>query len=434
MPRIRTAPIRGKRVRPAPKRSKGVPRLRKTLIWAMVLSSVALGVWALVSGLGRGSVFARFAKITTVQAGFTEVVVSGEGIILRRESLYRSPAKGEITLLLAEGERVRVGSPVLEISNPSLVEDLETQAADTRAQMVDFEAREAQRLAALKEEILSNDAEILEALASLQEAVRQGDAAGIGKSWDALDGLLQLREEKGREVRDLENQWEGLVEHEGRLERQISESSSIMESQETGVLSYCIDGLEDKMAPERLSEVTAATIYQIKPEPEPATTGSVVEAGAPLFKVIDTSTILFAMAMPSTDALSVAERGTVTVRLSGSDGRTFRAQALGVGRKTGDDYGVVNLEALEFLEEMVTLRRVEAEIVVDVYEGTVVPARAVVERSGVTGVFVVEKATARFRPVGVLGQDGKDLVVEGLPPGSDVVVTPSLVRDGSSVR
>jgi hypothetical protein len=105
-----------------------------------------------------------------------------------------------------------------------------------------------------------------------------------------------------------------------------------------------------------------------------------------------------------------------------------------VGKKTGDDYAVITLEPLEFKEDLVTARRVKAEAILETLDGTLIPRGALAEVSGIEGVYVVEKATARFWPVTILGATGDSVVIEGISPGTSIVLTPFLVKDGSTVR
>jgi len=61
-----------------------------------------------------------------------------------------------------------------------------------------------------------------------------------------------------------------------------------------------------------------------------------------------------------------------------------------------------------------------------------VPGKAVVRRGGQDGVFTVDGAarTCHFRPVTVIGGSGDQVVVEGLPTGTEVVSNPWLVKEG----
>jgi len=399
----------------------------------IILLLAAAAIWVLILGPGRGTLLCRFARIGTVQRGSMEVTVKGEGLILRAETVYRAPVQGEVTVLLPEGERVRVGSPVVEILNPSLIEELEAQAASIRQDLAGFEAQDALRLSSLKEEILRLDREITEAATGLQDALKGDDNTAIQKAWEHLERLYREREEKARAATSLEDRLSTLLEDQSRVVRQLEEASSLMEARETGCVSYAVDGLEALLDP-RDTEVTAATVYQADPKPAPISTGDSVEAGAPLFKIIDVGSIRLALALHVEDALSLATKGEFLVRFLEPGSAAFRVRAHGVGKKTGDDYAVITLEPLEFREDLVTARRVKAEAVLETFEGTVIPRGALAETSGVEGVYVVEKATARFRPVTILGIMGDSVVVEGVSPGTDIVLTPFLVKDGSIVR
>ena len=63
-----------------------------------------------------------------------------------------------------------------------------------------------------------------------------------------------------------------------------------------------------------------------------------------------------------------------------------------------------------------------------------VPAAAVFERGGLTGVFVVAEGKARLRWIAVGAPEGEAIEVRaGLEPGERVVLEPSGLVDGTPV-
>ncbi|MEW6081407.1 MAG: HlyD family efflux transporter periplasmic adaptor subunit [Bacillota bacterium] len=413
----------------APKRKR-----QRSPVPLLILLLAAAVTWVFILGPGRGTLLSRFARVGSVQQGSVEVTASGEGLILRAESVYKAPVQGEVMVLLPEGERVRVGSPVVEVVSPSLLEELEAQVSSIRQDLAGFQAQDALRLSSLKDEALRLDRELIAAATGLQDALKGGDTTAIQKAWKHLERLYREREEKAASVASLEERLRTLLEDESQVVRQMEEASSVMEARETGCVSYAVDGLEALLDPGSGTEVTAATVYQADPQPAPIMTGDSVEAGAPLFKIVDVGSIRLALALQVQDALALAKKGEFLVRLLEPGSATFRVRAHEVGKKTGDDYAVITLEPLEFKEDLVTARRVKAEAILETLDGTLIPRGALAEVSGIEGVYVVEKATARFWPVTILGATGDSVVIEGISPGTSIVLTPFLVKDGSTVR
>ncbi len=76
------------------------------------------------------------------------------------------------------------------------------------------------------------------------------------------------------------------------------------------------------------------------------------------------------------------------------------------------------------------LRWSPADFILERWEGVVIPAGALVEREGVTGVFLNRGGRVRFNEVVVIRKDGAEAMVEGLEPGSQVISRPGVVEEG----
>ena len=67
--------------------------------------------------------------------------------------------------------------------------------------------------------------------------------------------------------------------------------------------------------------------------------------------------------------------------------------------------------------------------------GVVVPLSAIIQRGGISGVFVRENGIARFVPVTVRTQMGSKVEVDGLAPGKEVIEYPGVtIQDGKPVN
>ena len=100
------------------------------------------------------------------------------------------------------------------------------------------------------------------------------------------------------------------------------------------------------------------------------------------------------------------------------------------------------LKERPFIAQNVTLlRQQSADVVFNSYQGLRVPKDAVrVEDGGQTGVYVLEGATARWKPITILHDNGESYVVEldktstaNLWPGDEVIIHAKNLYDGKVV-
>ncbi|NMD43631.1 MAG: hypothetical protein GYA86_10045, partial [Firmicutes bacterium] len=76
------------------------------------------------------------------------------------------------------------------------------------------------------------------------------------------------------------------------------------------------------------------------------------------------------------------------------------------------------------------LRWSAAEIVLERKEGILIPATALVEREGRSGVYLNRGGAVKFQEITVIGSRDDELMVEGLEPDSMVITRPGLVEEG----
>lgn len=99
------------------------------------------------------------------------------------------------------------------------------------------------------------------------------------------------------------------------------------------------------------------------------------------------------------------------------------------------------LSCNQYIQNVTLLRQQSADVVFNSYQGLRVPKDAVrVEDGGQTGVYVLEGATARWKPITILHDNGESYVVEldktstaNLWPGDEVIIHAKNLYDGKVV-
>ena len=103
--------------------------------------------------------------------------------------------------------------------------------------------------------------------------------------------------------------------------------------------------------------------------------------------------------------------------------------------------GLLVLSCTQYIQNVTLLRQQSADVVFNSYQGLRVPKDAVrVEDGGQTGVYVLEGATARWKPITILHDNGESYVVEldktstaNLWPGDEVIIHAKNLYDGKVV-
>lgn len=171
-----------------------------------------------------------------------------------------------------------------------------------------------------------------------------------------------------------------------------------------------------------------------------AQAGEVVQPGQAVLRIADESSPLTLRApLADRDVIRVRVGQSASVRIDGLPavvpGRVSR-----VGERAGPQTGAVDVE-IELLgaHPLRSGQIATADISVGAAPTTPmarVPAEAILEADGQKAfVFVLDKDTARRRPVSFGGFDGDDALVSGLPPGARVITAGAgFIADGEKVQ
>jgi len=399
--------------------------------WALVLAALALlytgARWA------REPLLSLFVKVGQASRGTVEVSRSADAVIIRDEQVVRSPVKGKIVLLVNEGDKVRVGTVVAEIENPEIGAELKRRLAELNARLARFESENGRRMQELTDEINRINAQLLQEVDRLRRAINAQDQSLIVTVSDKISSLVADRTTAAGELAVLEASRGDILLEKETVMRQLDGAVNRLEAKAPGAVSYYTDGYESQLSPSRIAAFGPKVVYSLQPKPARTKSGEEVEAGTPVFKLVNTQETFIGIVLPQKDAQSLVQNSTMQIRIDGM-GRTISFRPVSVGPKSGDDYVLLLASTEEFVPELLNLRRVGVEMVTETYSGLVIPRSALITIEDVPGVYGIEKAKAKFMPVIVKGGNHTHVVVEGIKEGTEVILNPRLVREGFRVR
>lgn len=194
-------------------------------------------------------------------------------------------------------------------------------------------------------------------------------------------------------------------------------------AQKAGIVSYKLDGLEQIITPETISNLKAESVYEQakNAESKVAANQQVVPSGTGFVKIVNNLKPVILEFSLSKDAWKgVPETGDVfTFRLAGEiEARSGQAVEV-IRNSTG--YRIL-AEVRDWPQQLLTERLVEMEVLVESFEGIVVPQSAIITRDGVQGVYKVTTNRYVFKPVEIIGQVGESAVVSGLEAGDEILL------------
>ena len=249
------------------------------------------------------------------------------------------------------------------------------------------------------------DTEIQSNLLSLAKFTARRDMNSAQDVSPELKGLVLRRSAGAGDTDAIHAQLENVQNELSRLQEQAAADTRPISADHAGTYSGVADGYETVLTPGKLQTMTAQDYNLIEPETVPENA---------IGKLIRGTTWYYVTTLPASELKDVKEGARVQLLFA------------------RDVYDQL---------DMTLLRQQSADVVFNSYQGLRVPKDAVrVEDGGQTGVYVLEGATARWKPITILHDNGESYVVEldktstaNLWPGDEIIIHAKNLYDGKVV-
>ena len=378
-------------------------------IISIVLAAVVLA-YVLFSVLFKsGSSYALTAAVRCeVGDGMTV-----SGFVVRSEKILTAD-QSIVVCELAEGEHVGGGQAVATVY----------QSAEARAQRMELLRLQTQldQLNYASEGLgnrddSSLDLQIRELLVQSSQYVQSQQLSSALTAAESLQSMVLRR---------------SISEDDGaRVNTRITElSARIAElSAAAGYFSAAADGLEAILTPEAVLEMNVAQLRKLQSE----TTAAPASAFG---RLILGQKWYFAAEVPADRLEGHYEGDRLTVNFSGESLQNLTMTIERIGENE-DGSCVLVLSCERLMQKISALRRQTADIIFETYTGLSVEPQALYYVDGAAGVYVLEGARARFKPVNILYEYADGYVVEldksdtdNLWPEDKIILTSDDIYNG----
>ena len=275
------------------------------------------------------------------------------------------------------------------------------------------------------------DSEIQKSLLSLARFTARRDMNSIQDMSPELKGLVLRRLSDAGDEAAIDAQLESVQQELSRLQQQSTADTRRITASHAGTYSGVADGYEAVLTPEKLQTMTAQDYGAMEPEAVPENA---------IGKLIRGTTWYYVTTLPASELKDVKQGARVQLLFA----RDVYDQIPMTVERVGNNeagYKLLVLSCDQYIQNVTLLRQQSADVVFNSYQGLRVPKDAVrVEEGGQTGVYVLEGATARWKPITILHDNGESYVVEldksstaNLWPGDEVIIHAKNLYDGKVV-
>ncbi|HHY38271.1 MAG TPA: hypothetical protein GX507_05025 [Clostridia bacterium] len=409
---------------------------RRSRTWASRVAVLGiLGVFLWCGGmLARRVILPAFVRTALAETGRVEETLECKALVVWEGVTITSPASGKVELLAKEGEKVRVDQPLFTVINPDLEKELKARLREKTEEREKFSSRYVPRIHELEAAFQDAKADVAAAVDGLRQALRGQDEEAVRRARKALDQAFKEHDEIEAEMKRLDSEMRRLSEEEKRVKDMLSSSRHVITSPTTGTVTFQVDEPGSRVVADDLENIRPDVVFRSDNRRRSVKMGDVVRAGDAVCEVFDDSKAYLVFAIKEGTCRDLVNKSRMGLIVRGEDpDDAIEVIPRFTGGTSGDGYVAFVAETGEGTRLLHEDKVIDATLITDVHEGVVVPITALCERKGEQGVFVMKKTTARFLPVTVKGKDSRRAVVEGIEPGSEVVLTPRLVEDGQEL-
>ncbi len=178
-------------------------------------------------------------------------------------------------------------------------------------------------------------------------------------------------------------------------------------AEQHGLVSYFIDGYEEKFTPATMSSLQYADVDGVEFDVKD-TSRNQTSTSQPLYKLIDDDTWYTVFWVPTGNITKYEKGASVTLELPLGNVKGKVHDII-----DAQDQWLVILEFRRYYEGMANTRQETARVITADYEGLLIPNKSITTEDGKVGVYVKNVSEEFvFTPVSVITSDGKFSLVE----------------------
>lgn len=298
------------------------------------------------------------------------------GYIIREEKVFQGENyKNGIYQIKAEGQRVAKGNPIFRYYTNN-EDDLIEKIAKLDSQIQD--ALEQNQSNIYSSDIASLDSQIEE---KIKQITSTNKISKISEYKKEINNALTKKAKLTGELSPAGSYIKELISKRSEYEEELNSGSEYIEATLSGLVSYKIDGLEEKLTTNNLTEITEEYLKSLKLK-----AGEIIPSSDEGGKVVNNYYCYIATVTDAKEVENVKVNDTLKLVLS--TGNEVKAKVYQI---TEQDSGNILLifKITDCVEELINYRKISFEIIWWSANGLKVPNSSIAEKDGMN--YIVRK-------------------------------------------
>lgn len=384
-------------------------------------------------------------ELSFISEGSIEHTIGARALIVRHETVVPSGSSGDLVTQVAEGSRIARGQNIAMVvpdESQSLVADLrnlQSQISDIQQELI--ENGQAEGASAIYTEINGSIEPIVD---MMRNDAMNGNISDLSSYSSSIMVLLNQRESELSELTFDDSRLRTLRSDAQSVEARLEGSSTMICATEPGIVSYKLDGQETELSFDMLLSADPSDIRdRINSSTGLITSDLYIEPGENVARIAQNEKQYIACFLngsgATVDSFSVGSLHTINV---GSEGISIGKCQVERVESTNNGILVV-FSTTRYVEELLDLRTVDIEVVINESNGLRVPMGCLVNPDfdrDVATIYVNNEGFCDSVDVIIVDSDREFAIItpigdSSVPNMQTVIITnPSSIKPGEKVE
>ena len=384
-------------------------------------------------------------QLSFISEGSIEHTIGARAIIVRKEEVIASGVSGDLVTQAAEGSRVAKDQSIALVvpdGMQSTVDNLrntQSQISDVQQELI--ENGEADGASAIYTEINGSVEPIID---MMRTDAMNGNISDMSSYSSSITVLLSQRESELSELDFDDERLSVLRSTAQSYEDQLESSSARIRASKPGIISFKLDGQEDELSFDMLLSADPSEIRErINTSTGIITSDLFIDPGEAVARIASNEKQYIACFLSGSNATPAAfEVGSLHTINVGSEGISIGKCKVERVESTNDGLLVV-FSTTRYVEELLDLRTVDIEVVINESVGLRVPVGCLVNpdyNRQVATIYVNNEGFADEVDVLIVDSDREFAIIQPIgdstvPNMQTVIITnPSSIKPGEKVE
>ena len=194
-----------------------------------------------------------------------------------------------------------------------------------------------------------------------------------------------------------------LIKERNSYEEQLKTGSEYLKAEIGGIVSYKVDGLEEKLTPNNFNEITEKYLDSLD-----LRTGKIISTSSECGKIIDNFKCYIAITMNSKNAMQAEVNDSVKLRISNNE--ECKAKIIQINEESGKR--TIIFEINKMTTDLINYRKISVDVIWWNESGLKVPKQALIEENGLYYVMRNKSDIKTKILVKVIRQTDKFAIIE----------------------